>query len=264
MIEKDKIYNWISLEEKSSTIISSLVQRWEGMLSSNLKESEYHQFIYNHAGFFFGNNNCYLTISKLKLGCDYETDFVNVIDQRSNGIIYEFIEIEKPSSKLFTTNGVPAKDLSNAIQQIRDWKRFLIENKASFKKYLPSQTTRVINNAGIIFTIIIGRRTDNALEIEKRNQIADESRVNIRSFDYLTDLLKCRKFSNHACLDIDKELWMENQIENPFYKAINDSQWRRFCSTKFSWTHFYKNNCEEIIKLRDYNKLILEFTNNIN
>jgi len=256
---RKKTYNWISLEEKNSEIMSSLILRWEDMLNSNLRELEYHKFINDHAGFFFGNYNCYLTISKLKLGSDYETDFVNVIDQRSNGIIYEFIEIEKPSSRLFSSNGIPAKDFNNAIQQIRDWKRYLIENKAWFRKYLPSQTTRIINNAGVTFTLIIGKRTDNPLEIEKRNQIADELRINIRSFDYLTDLLKRRKFFNQACLDTEKGNWIENQIESPFYKAINDSQWRNFCSKKFNWTHFYKNNCEEIIRLRNYNNLISKF-----
>ena len=195
---RKKTYNWISLEEKNSEIMSSLILRWEDMLNSNLRELEYHKFINDHAGFFFGNYNCYLTISKLKLGSDYETDFVNVIDQRSNGIIYEFIEIEKPSSRLFSSNGIPTKDFNNAIQQIRDWKRYLIENKAWFRKYLPSQTTRIINNAGVTFTLIIGKRTDNPLEIEKRNQIADELRINIRSFDYLTDLFKRRKFFNQA------------------------------------------------------------------
>ncbi|MCE1169392.1 MAG: DUF4263 domain-containing protein [Sphingobacteriia bacterium] len=263
MNENHRLYDWISLEEENSEVISSLIQRWENMLNSNLKEQEYHQFINDHAGFFFGNHDCYLTISKLKLGSDYETDFVNVIDQRSNGIIYEFIEIEKPGSSLFASNGVPAKDLNNAVQQIRDWKRFLIENKAWFRKYLPSQTTRIINNAGATFTIIIGRRTNSLFEIEKRNQIADELRINIRSFDYLTDLLKRRKFFNIACLDTDKELWIENQIENPFYKAINDSQWRNFCSKKFNWTHFYKNNCEEIIQLREYNDLIEQLKDTI-
>ncbi len=262
MIENNKIYNWESLEVENSPIIAGLVDSWKNMLNSNLKESDFHKFICDHAGFFFGSDNCYLTISKLKLGSDHETDFVNVIDQRSNGIIYELIEIEKPNSKLFTTSGVPAKDFSNAIQQIRDWKRYLIENKTWLKKYLPSQTTRIINNPGVIFTIIIGRRTENTLEIEKRNQIAGELKINIRSFDYLTDLLERRRFFNDACLDINSGLCLENQIENPFYKAINDSKWRKFCSSKFNWTHFYKNSCSEIIKIRDYNNLMQNFLNN--
>ena len=115
---------------------------------------------------------------------------------------------------------------------------------------------------GVIFTIIIGRRTENTLEIEKRNQIAGELKINIRSFDYLTDLLERRRFFNDACLDINSGLCLENQIENPFYKAINDSKWRKFCSSKFNWTHFYKNSCSEIIKIRDYNNLMQNFLNN--
>ncbi len=96
----------------------------------------------------------------------------------------EFIEIEKPGSKLFTKNWVPAKNFNSALQQIRDWKRFLIENKSWVRKYLSSQTTRVLNNAGVNFTIIIGKRTGDMAEIEKRNQIADENEIQIRPFDY--------------------------------------------------------------------------------
>lgn len=195
----------------------------------------------------------------MKLGSELETDFINIRDNRSNGITYEFIEIEKPGSKLFTKNGVPAKDFNNAIQQIRDWKRFLVENKNWFRKYLPSQTTRVLNNAGVNFTIIIGRRNGDLAEIEKRNQIADELGAQIRSFDYLTDLMKRREYNNYANLGIRGGHWYENQIENPFCKAISDSKWRQFCSKNFSWTHFYMNNCERILELREYNDLFQRF-----
>ena len=258
---QNKLYDWQSLESENSEIVSSLIQKWEELISQDLTENKYHEFLKEYAGFFFSDYNCYLTISKLKLGSELETDFINIRDQRSNGIVYEFIEIEKPNCKLFNVAGSPGKEFNTAIQQIRDWKRFLIENKDWFRKNLPSQTTRIINNSGVTFTIIIGRRTDNLLEIEKRNQIADELGIQIRSFDYLTDLLRKRKFFNNACLDTEKGEWFENQIENPFCKAINDSKWREFCEKRFTWTHFYKNNCEKIIELREYNDLINKMKN---
>jgi hypothetical protein len=250
------LYDWISLEKENSQIVQNLIEDWEKMLDEQLPEVKYHEYLKEHAGFFFSDHNCYLTISRLKLGSELETDFVNIRDQRSNGIIYELIEIEKPNSQLFTKKGIPAKDFNNSIQQIRDWKRFLIENKPWFRKYLPSQTTRVLNNGGVTFTIIIGRRHSNGSEIEKRNEIAGEMGIQIRSFDYLTDLLKRRQFYNNACLDSEKGLLVENQLENPFCKAISDAKWREFCLNKFSWTHFYKNNCEQIVALREYNSLI--------
>ncbi|MCB9034241.1 MAG: DUF4263 domain-containing protein [Chitinophagales bacterium] len=253
-----KTYNWISLESENSIIVRNILSKWEKLLDEELLEKEYHQFLKEHTGFFFSDYNCYLSISKLKLSSELETDFVNIKDQRSNGLIYEFIEIEKPQSKLFNKNGLPSKDFNSAIQQIRDWKRFLIDNKSWFKKFLPTYSTRILNNSCIKFLIIIGRRAYNESEIEKRNQIADELGIEIRSFDYLTDLLRKRKFYNQANLDSEKGVLVENQIENPFHKAITDSEWKKFCSKKFSYTHFYKNNCEEIIKLRKYNKLIFD------
>ncbi|MBL1233205.1 MAG: DUF4263 domain-containing protein [Flavobacteriales bacterium] len=254
----DRKYNWISLESENPGIIKNIISEWETLIEKELPEKDYHEFLKEHAGFFFSDYNCYLTISKLKLSSELETDFINIKDQRSNGLIYEFIEIEKPQSKLFNSNGLPAKDFNSAIQQIRDWKRFLIENKSWFKKYLPTYSTRIISDSCIKFSIIIGRRTYNESEIEKRNQIASELGIEIRSFDYLTDLLRKRKFYNQGCLDSEKGEIIENQIENPFSKAITDSEWRKFCSRKFNWTHFYKNNCEEIVKLRKYNNLIKE------
>lgn len=258
-MQLNKVQDWSELHTSKKNILNGVVSAWESMLVKHLNEKDYHEFLKNHAGFFFSDFNCYLTISKLKLGSELETDFINIRDNRSNGITYEFIEIEKPGSKLFTKNGVPAKDFNNAIQQIRDWKRFLIENKNWFRKYLPSQTTRVLNNAGVNFTIIIGRRNGDLTEIEKRNQIADEIGVQIRSFDYLTDLLKRQEFINYANLGIEGGSWYENQIENPFYKAISDSKWRQFCSKNFSYTHFYMHNCESILKLREYNVLFQKF-----
>ncbi|WP_200976481.1 Shedu anti-phage system protein SduA domain-containing protein [Echinicola sp. 20G] len=252
----NKLYNWPSLKKENSIILNEVVENWKVLLNNNLPENDYHEFIKEHAGFFFSGFNCYLTLSKLKLGSEYETDFINIRDERSNGIIYEFIEIEKPSSKLFNKYGTPAKDFNNALQQIRDWKRFLIDNKSWLRKLLPSQTTRVLHDEGVCFTIIIGRRSDNHLEIEKRNQIASEMGIKIRSFDYLTDLIKKREFYPFACLDSEKGDFVENQMENPFYKAIGDSKWKEFCLKKFNWTHFYKNNCEQILEMREHNDLI--------
>lgn len=67
----ENIYNWESLERENAGILSSLIQNWEELLQQNLKEGEYHQFIKDYTGFFFSDYNCYLTISKLKLGSEY-------------------------------------------------------------------------------------------------------------------------------------------------------------------------------------------------
>lgn len=198
------------------------------------------------------------------MGSEYEADFVNIRDKRSNGVQYEFIEIEKPGSQLFTKSGIPSNDLNNALQQIRDWKRFLIDDKSFFRKFLPANSTRVITKSFLKFVIIIGRRTENDFINDKRDQIATEADIEIRSFDYLTDLLQRRQFYNYPCLDSDWGHYVENQLENPFAMATTDSKWKDFCRGGVNTCHFYKSNLIEIIKMRKYNSLFREFADNNN
>lgn len=253
------IYDWQSLEKRNKAIFDRVHNDWKVLLDGNHNELVYHKFISQHSGFFFSDFNCYLTISKLKLGSEYEADFVNIRDKRSNGVEYEFIEIEKPGSLLFTQAGIPGNDLNNAIQQIRDWKRFLIDDKSFFRKFLPGNNTRVITNSFLKFSIIIGRRTENDFLNDKRSQIAAETGVEIRSFDYLTDLLQRRCFYNFPVLDSELGDYVENHIENPFVMAVSDSKWKDFCRGGVNTSHFYKNNLKAIIQMRKNNELFKEF-----
>lgn len=115
-----------------------LISEWENLLDRNLTENYYQRFLSDNAGLFLGNQDCHLVISKLKLGSDLETDFITLSDGFSNGNNFELIEIKRPDSKLFTEKGLISLDLNRATQQIRDWKRWLIDNKSWFRNYLPT------------------------------------------------------------------------------------------------------------------------------
>lgn len=95
-------YPWSSLN--NSLFIKRTIESWENLLRGDYPEQIYHDFIKEHAGLFFSysKDSVFTVVSKLKLASELETDFVVVKDGYSNGTIYEFIEIEKPSSKLFT------------------------------------------------------------------------------------------------------------------------------------------------------------------
>mgnify|MGYP000678130763 CR=1 FL=1 len=230
-----------------------LILEWEDLLNQNLTESKYHTFLSENAGLFLGNDNCHLAISKLKLGSELETDLVTLTDNFSNGNKFELIELKQPQAKLFTQKGLVTAEFNRAIQQIRDWKRWLIDNRTFFKKYLPTVSTRVVNDSHLNFKIIIGRRLTNIYEIEKRNQIANEIGAEIRSFDYLTDKLKTREFYPTAWL-ADEKWYYKSEIANPFFKAMSDSEWKKFCNKgKIGTFHFYSRHVEEILEIRKYN-----------
>lgn len=239
-------FNTINNEFKKDKI-----QEWNNLLSQNLTENFYHKYLYDNAGLFLGNTDCHLVISKLKLGSELETDFVTLTDGFSNGNKFNLIEIKQPNVKLFTDKGLMSSDFNKATQQVRDWKRWLIDNPSWFKKFLPTISTRVISQSHLKFTIIIGRRLTNPRDIEKRNQIAEEIGAEIRSFDYLTDRFKTREFYPTAWLENGNE-YFEDKIANPFFKAFKDSEWKKFCNNrKISTSHFYSYHCKELTEIRE-------------
>lgn len=241
--------NWYN---NHPTKVKNIIAEWDNILSQDSPERIYQTFLSDHAGLFFGNENCHLVISRLKLGSELETDFVTLTDGFSNGNVFELIEIKQPSAKLFTDKGTMTYDFNRAIQQIRDWKRWLIDNKTWFKNFLPTNSTRVQSDSNLKFKIIIGRRQSNPFDIEKRNQIAEEIGAEIRSFDYLTDKLKSRQFYPNAWLSDDIDNY-EEQLANPFYKSTTDSEWKIFCkSQRVAGSHFYSHHYLDIIEDRKY------------
>lgn len=241
------------LNKLEQELKENILLEWEKLLQQGLTERYYQSFLAENAGIFLGNLDCHLIISKLKLGSELETDFVTLTDGFSNGNQFELIEIKQPSTKLFTKSGVISSDLNKATQQIRDWKRWLIDNKSWLRKYLPTISTRVVTESQIKFKIIIGRRLENSYEIEKRNQIAKEVGAEIRSFDYLTDRFRAR-IPYLAMWLLNKSRTEQQEVENPFYEAITDSEWKRICNNKkLSTSHFYKYHFEDVLESRGIN-----------
>ncbi len=242
------------IAEKNLLLRKKVISEWEGLLNQNLTEHIYQTYLANNAGFFLGGDNCHLVISKLKLGSELETDFVTLTDDFSNGNRFELIEIKRPNTKLFTEKGILTTDFNRATQQIRDWKRWLIDNPSWLKKYLPTVSTRVINDSFLNFKIIIGRRITNQYEIEKRNQIGKEIGAKIRSFDYLTDKLKKRDLYPMTWLSEDNRN-LNSFLGDHSFKAMSDSQWKKLCkSEKLSTFHFYSNHVGKILEMREYNE----------
>jgi hypothetical protein len=226
------------------------VSEWTNLLNKNLTENFYQKYLANNAGLFFGSHNCHLVVSKLKLGSELETDFVTLTDGYSNGNLFELIEIKQPGASLFTKKGLMTAEFSRAAQQVRDWKRWLMDNRSWFRKYLPTLSTRVVSQGHLKFKIIIGRRLINQFDIERRNQIGEEIGAEIRSFDYITDNFKSREFYPTTWLE-SGNWYYEDKVANPFYKALTDSKWKKFCNSKrISTFHFYSHHCADLIKYR--------------
>ncbi|MBN9350344.1 MAG: DUF4263 domain-containing protein [Chitinophagaceae bacterium] len=250
----DTLYDWTNFPK--TKLYSDIISEWQMLLDNeSLNELSYQSFLQKTPAIFLTASDSYLVVSKLKLGSDYETDFVIVEEGYSDGTIYEIIEIETPHIKLFDQKGKPSAKFNAALQQIRDWKRFLINNKNEFKRIFPTVSTKVIKDSRLKFKMVIGRRTENLEYLEKRRQIAELENIEIISFDRLTDLAKSRRhFSDipefYAAQMDSVSYALKNELANPFYKCMSDSEWRSIC--KKGHSHIYTNMINDIVNIRTY------------
>lgn len=250
----------------TSDLFAKIKHDWKILLENDkLQERHYHEFIREFPYLFLNmRSDSYLSISKLKLGSEFETDFVIVKEGYSDGTIYELIEIESPHTKLFDKKGKPTAKFNAAMQQIRDWRRWLIDNKSQFKKIFPSTSTRVLKDSRLRFKIIIGRREENSEVLKKRRQISEENNIEIMSFDRLTDFLEMRTFFLPKAQIYSAQMdsvpsKIQNELANPFYTCHGHSEWMKVCNKGVGAIHFYSKQYKKIIETRKLNKYYTDF-----
>lgn len=161
------------------------IREYLSLLDNEDSEHEIHKFLCEHSYFFerILNLSGYSPLySKVKLGTEFETDFA-FFDYHSFGIDWHLIEIERPSKRLFTKKGIPSADLTQAVQQIRDWQDWIHSNGDYARKIMPN----IDYPMGHLF---IGRRS--GITSENRNRLRrychdHRMLVEIHTLDNLAD-----------------------------------------------------------------------------
>lgn len=259
------MYDWYLLHTKAKSLVKTIEKKWLSLLKQKESEETYHQFLAEHAGFFLVTlyDSESIVVSKLRLGADYVVDFIKTHDHRSAGIQFEFIELETPWSAPYTKSGKPSSRLVTALQQIENWKRWMKENKYEFRRLFPLYNKGIPLDERYKFTIIIGNRENSEQWLERRNQLAEELSIAIRSFDYLTDHITRPVIADmvfpHLCEGCTCE--ESNALANPFFKAYSNSSWRELV-TSFKEIHRRADYAKLLLEQREYNDLFHTFVNN--
>jgi len=100
--------------------VNSVADDLRHLLDSDPAEEEVHQFLASHSYLLrdlgFGVKRVF---SKPAFGSDFKADFA--LAGWGNYIVWTFVELEAPHHKLFTKEGIIAKGLNKAIEQINSW-----------------------------------------------------------------------------------------------------------------------------------------------
>ena len=177
------ILNRTSAQGASLTLerIDSDVAEYLALLDSRTAEARVHDFLASHSYFFhlllLDVAYPYPLYTKIRLGGEYETDFVSFITS-SFGAEWRFAEIESPKCRLFTRGGDPTAPLTHAMQQVQDWIRWCDNNIAFARTFLP----------GLLYPmafVFLGRRSElTPTTAEKIRQInSRQTAFRIRTLD---------------------------------------------------------------------------------
>jgi hypothetical protein len=251
---------WSKLGNESRDILESIRTGWAKLILDRHHEEVYHSYLNEHAGFFLNYPwEVCVVISKLRLGAEHTTDFIVGRDGSSAGMHYELIELETPYDAPFTNRGNPSARLTAAIQQIQNWRSWIRENRQATRKLLPAigvRTSRAAAN--YTFKVIIGNRENSERWLDRRNDLARQLGIEIRSFEYLTDFVSRDHYSDTSNLWSAEESsltsFQRNMLANPFFEAYSDSEWRRLVSEPRYTHHFIANNAEVLLEYRRYNQ----------
>ena len=247
---------WRMLLGEGQPIVKKILNGWETLLGNpSVPERVLHRFIARHAALFFGPFN--LIGSKIELGSDFQIDFVVGFDDRSAGILYQLVEIKLPTATPYTRSGNPSAQLAHAVQQILDWKRWIVTHRREYKKIFPSKYKRFEEQDNYRFLIYIGRRDEGSRLTSMRNEYAKQVGIEIRSFDSLTDRPRTplipNRFGAYSSELQRLPVRMSNWLVNPFSTAYSWAQWKNMMAEhEFDPVHFPANSPEILLKYRTY------------
>ncbi len=158
----------------SIAVPASLLDDFEKLISENLPEERYQEFLKGHPTVL--DPLAAEVIPKHRLGDDYVTDFVI----RRHDLRYLVVEIEKPQDRIFNTKDDFTHEFSHALGQVLDFQGWVAEHGAYARSKLPG----IENPRGLL---VIGRRSALTARQESklRRWCVNSNAIDVATFDDL-------------------------------------------------------------------------------
>ena len=136
-------------------------------------------------------NNSRRVIAKPRLGSEYVPDFLMVYED-SMGFHWYGVELESPRKRAARRDGKQTADLTQAVAQIRDWRRWISDNKDYARRSCDQDGLGLIGiDHRMEGLILIGRRTEYSERFnDMRREMLSNDHIEIHSYDWLLDIAK--------------------------------------------------------------------------
>lgn len=211
--------------------------RLESLLNDGCAEQELHAFLAENVSVLLPTPIYYhhLAISKPLLAEKYVPDFA--LYGSCNGPWWTFVEIEKPSDRLFTEGGDYSAALFHAIRQVHDWQIFI---NSHFHYYLECFGSEMGFDAHPNFLILIGRRSEIDNDAwQKLSLLNSQGRGGTGFFVATFDFLLEFKRRLNAAKSVDYELrrigFLADRGGTPEFHMKKALSWSQFQEVRRCW-----------------------------
>lgn len=145
----------------------------------------------------FGHHDAYL-FPEQKLGNSFIADYM-LIGKNSDGYNIVLIEFEKANTPyLIKTGNIESESVRKGIAQIKDWKRWIDQNRDFFMKDIGLSKFGIdVPTYRIFYYLVVSRRdlmTEQAIDVRSQS-VYEMQNTKIVTFDRLTDNIL--KLQNH-------------------------------------------------------------------
>lgn len=142
-------------------------------------------FLVQHLGGGYGR----YVVPKPKLGAELIPDFL-LAESSSVGLEWHGVELKSPFARLFTSSGRPGHDVTQAVQQVMEWRDWLADNQAYARCSKSENGLGLIGiDANLPATILIGKRGKefpSSFNIY-RGQMKQRQSIEIHTYDWLIE-----------------------------------------------------------------------------
>ena len=186
-------------------LASDEIVEFSRLLANDPDESTVHRFLEEHRQALvtvIGGGKFRCQISKQRLGAEFVPDFL-LASQDSMGVYWQAVELESSRTRSYRRDGRPNSQLHHAIEQIRDWRRWLRNNRDYARRSREDHGLGLVGiDERVPGLVLIGRRSADGQEYpnrynEFRRDVLDRERIAIHSYDWLLEIMQSGRMGLH-------------------------------------------------------------------
>lgn len=163
--------------ETSIKLSRRVIMDFENIIMKDLYEEEYQIYLKKHPAII--DPLAKEIIAKKKLGSDYITDFII----RKYDDEYILVEIEKPTTPIFTKSNDFTSQFTHALGQVLDFQEWIEANISYSQKQLPG----IVSPKGLLILGLKKNLNEKQINKLKRFNINNKGRLKVITFDELVE-----------------------------------------------------------------------------